>query len=170
MDNINYKKYYDLENYVFNEVRKNFLKRKYLTAQEFFCIIIWKANRAKTKIKKKLSITNSISKNVKKITEQIFKANNANDKLDILLKKWNFGMPMATAILSALYPDKFTVYDYRVREQLKLKNIYSSKGYFSYFLPKIQAEARKNGVSLRETDKELWGKSFFEDLEKMLKE
>lgn len=165
---MNYSKYYDLENYLFGEVRNNFLNRGYLTAQEFFCIIIWKANRAKTKIKNKLSASGPVAETIKKITEQIFKAQNANDKLDILLRNWRFGMPMASAILSVLYPSEFTVYDYRVRDQLSLKNIYSTKKYFGYFLPRVRVEATKYGMTLREMDKELWGKSFFQDLEKLV--
>jgi len=165
---MDFSKYYDLEKYIFGEVRDNFLKKGYLTAQEFFCIIIWKANRAKTKIRKKLSASGSVAGTVKKITEQIFEANNANDKLDVLLKKWRFGMPMASAILSVLYPNEFTVYDYRVRDQLNLKNIYSTKKYFEYFLPRVQKEAKERGKTLREMDKELWGKSFFQDLENLL--
>lgn len=165
-----FKKYYNLEEYIFDEVRQNFFKRGYLTASEFFCIIIWKANRAKTKIKDKLSKLGPVSRVVKKITEEIFKAENSYSKLNLLFKKWRFGMPMASAILSVLYPDKFTVYDYRVREQLGLKNIYSVKKYFEYFLPRIQKIAKESKTTLREVDKELWGKSFFQDLEKLISE
>ena len=56
---MDYLKYYSLEKYLFGDdkddgdVRKNFLKNGFLTPEEFFCIIIWKANRRKTKIKAK---------------------------------------------------------------------------------------------------------------------
>lgn len=163
-----YSKYYDLENYLFSEVCENFLKRGYLTAAEFFCIVIWKANRAKTKIKKKLTENGTVAEVVRKITEQIFEAKKADEKLNILLKKWDFGMPMATAILSVLFPSEFTVYDYRVRDQLGLKSIYSTKKYFDYFLPMVHKAAKEYNKTLRETDKELWGKSFFQDLERLL--
>ncbi|MGJ9384908.1 hypothetical protein [Salipaludibacillus sp. CF4.18] len=52
---------------------------------------------------------------------------NAKEKLRYVMKAWDFRLPMATAILTVLYPDDFTVYDVRVCEQLggdhhKLKN------------------------------------------------
>jgi len=46
-----YIKYYDLENYVLTDVRDKFYRDRYLTAFDFFCIVIWKANRAKTTFK-----------------------------------------------------------------------------------------------------------------------
>lgn len=165
---MNYSKYYNLETYLFNEVNKNFKKRKYLLPEEFFCIVIWKANRSKTKIKKKiLALNNGLSGGVKLITNDIYKAKSDIDKLNILLKKYKFYMPMASAILSVLYPDKFSVYDVRVREQLNMKEVYSAKKYFNEFLPKIKEVA--NGKTLRDKDKYLWGKSFFEDLKKLVK-
>lgn len=164
---MNYSKYYDLEKYLFGEVRENYFKRGYLTAKEFFCIVIWKANRAKTKIKKKLLSYGSIENVVKEISSQIFKTEDAREKLDLLLKNFTFGMPMASAILSVLYPDEFTVYDYRVRDQLGLSSVYSSQKYFEYFLPKVQTEAKNCGLSLRDMDRELWGKSFFQDLKEL---
>ncbi len=42
------------------------------------------------------------------------------EKLHFLMTGKNrFMLPMATAILSVLYPDDFTIYDYRVCEELK---------------------------------------------------
>jgi len=73
---MNYKQYYDLENYLFSIVIKKFLKYGYLNAHDFFCIVIWKANRAKTKIMKKmLSIANvnDINFACKKLTTAIMK-------------------------------------------------------------------------------------------------
>ena len=45
-----YLKYYFLEDYLFNDVNKNFQRRGYLTPEEFFAIVIWKRNASKTKI------------------------------------------------------------------------------------------------------------------------
>lgn len=47
-----YLKYYDLENYILTDVRANFKANGHLNSFDFFCIIIWKANRAKSKIAK----------------------------------------------------------------------------------------------------------------------
>jgi len=43
-----YLKYHIIENYLFDEVHKNFHKNGYLNAFDFFCIVIWKANRVKS--------------------------------------------------------------------------------------------------------------------------
>jgi hypothetical protein len=48
------RKYYYLEDYLFSEVRSRFHKQGYLSAEDFFCIVIWKANRAKSKVAARL--------------------------------------------------------------------------------------------------------------------
>jgi len=53
--------------------------------------------------------------------------------------------------------------------ELKIENIYSVDKYFSKFLPKVKKYADSLGENLRNTDKELWGKSFYEDLQKLIK-
>ena len=54
-NNMDYKKFYNLEEYLFQDVGSRFRKTNTLSVEDFFCIVIWKANRAKTNIKKKLS-------------------------------------------------------------------------------------------------------------------
>jgi len=169
MKDMDYKKFYNLEEYLFREVGPLFRETSTLSVEDFFCIVIWKANRAKTNIKKKLSKTTTLSESIRQIISDLVKAKEPEEKLDILVKKWKFGLPMATAILTVLYPKEFTVYDYRVREQLGLSNIYSVKKYFKDFLPMVKKYADSRNESLRESDKELWGKSFFGDLQKLIK-
>lgn len=169
---MNYLKYYHLENYLFEELKGNFQKRGYLTPEEFFCIVIWKANRAKGKIKVKLLRHRiSLEQNVKKLTNEIFKASDNKEKLKILLDGWKFNLPMATAILMVLYPKDFTVYDIRVRKELGIEDFAGRKNqierYFSEFLPMVKEKVK--GESLRDKDRYLWGKSFYEDLIKFLK-
>jgi len=96
-------------------------------------------------------------------------AKGAKERLKIITKEWKFGFPMATAILTVLYPEEFTVYDYRVRQQLGLSGVYNVKKYFNDFLPVVKKYAESRGETLRETDKELWGKSFYDDLQKLIK-
>ena len=172
---MNYLKYYYLENYLFDEVRSNFKKRGYLLPEEFFCIVIWKANRSKTLIKKRLLKQRSILKEaVKELTSEIFKTSDNNKKLEIILNKWKFQLPMATAILTVLYPEEFTVYDVRVREQFNIKDFSGRKGqidkYFSEYLSKVKDFSRKQNLSIRDIDRHLWGKSFYEDLKKLIRQ
>ena len=60
MNNMDYKKYYNLERYLFDEVGPKFRNGGGLSTEDFFCIVIWKANRSKTnwstKIGEKLNL------------------------------------------------------------------------------------------------------------------
>lgn len=165
---MDYSKFYQLDAYLFGEVTDKFRRDGFLSAEDFFCIVIWKANRAKTKIKKKLLETKNgnLAATVEKLTKEIYAASTNERRLALLLKKWQFGLPMATAILTVLYPEDFSVYDYRVREQLHLKNITSVEKYFSAFLPAVKAMDYQG--SLRDKDKYMWGKSRYEDLKELL--
>lgn len=112
----NYLKYYFLEDYLFGEVHKNFKKRGYLTPEEFFAIVIWKSNRAKT------GVRNGIKKSgltVKKITSKLEKLRTADERLVFLDNIPGIGIPIASAILSACYPREFTIADYRACASLK---------------------------------------------------
>jgi len=165
-------KYYFLEDYLFKKVKNNFQKHGYLTPEEFFCIVIWKSNRAKTAIKRKLLKFGDLRKTVKKLTIEISNTRGREQKLKLLLTSWKFSLPMATAILTVLYPNEFTIYDVRVRGQVGiLKDFAGHKNqverYFDEFLPKVKKASAQKG--LRDKDRELWGKSFYESLEEFLK-
>ncbi|MBX2950997.1 MAG: hypothetical protein KF870_00725 [Leadbetterella sp.] len=175
---IDYIKYYDLENYILTDVRNNFRRDGYLTAFDFFCIIIWKANRAKTKIAERLlkdKNGHDIEQIVKDLTGKIFSATDDKAKLKVLFVDYGFLLPMSSAILSILYPDNFTVYDSRVCETLKdfkgLANISNFEklwtGYKDY-LESVKKYEPQN-LSLRDKDRLLWGKSFYEQLSRDLK-
>ena len=86
-------------------------------------------------------------------------------------------MPIASAILSVCWPERFTIYDYRVCEQLKrfknqrFKNLLNvthkarlSKGYKSFCKAVVAAAPKK--LALRECDRYLWGRSTAEQLER----
>lgn len=166
---LNYLKYYFIEDYLFREVRKNFKNNGYLSPEEFFCIIIWKSNRAKTAIKRKLLKLGSLRGIVRKLTSEIFHATGTKQKLELLIKDYKFSLPMASAILTVLYPDDFTVYDVSVRRQLKIRDFAGRQNqierYFAEFLPSVK---KIQGKSLRNKDRYLWGKSFYEDLMEFL--
>jgi hypothetical protein len=169
---MDYAKYYFLETCLFSEITQSFREKGFLTPEEFFAIVIWKANRTKTKIKKKLIRGGvDLTSSVKSLTQGIQAASSDADKLRLLIEDWHFRLPMATAILTVLYPDRFSVYDVRVREQLGIKDFTGRSDqldrYFHDFLPKVQAQGR--GTTLRDKDCYLWGKSWYEDLQKLVK-
>ena len=169
-------KLYNLENYILTDVRDNFNRNGHLTAFDFFCIVIWKANRAKTKIADRLLKRNpDIEKSVRDLTSKIFKATDDKQKLKVLIDDYKFRLPMSSAILSLLYPDNFTIYDVRVCDTLTnfkgLDNITNfDKKWLAYsdFIKSVREYKPKN-ISLRDKDRLLWGKSFYEQLSSDLK-
>src|SRR5580698_4356212 len=100
-----YRDYYlsNLEGYLLGQVRTNFQQFSFLSASEFFCIVIWKANRAKSKIARKLlreSDCGSLDEAVRKLTEDIAQAGSAEARMRVLVEEWKFWLPMASAILT----------------------------------------------------------------------
>lgn len=172
--NMDYSKYYDLEKYLFEEVSKKFHENKKLNAFDFFCILIWKSNRNKrmhAERLKKISGKNSLDEICEEITANIF---HKTDKMEYLIKEWKFRLPTASAILTVLYPDQFSIYDFRVCEILNnYKNLGDKanadelkKGY-DEFLEDVKMEVPQK-IKLRDKDKYLWGKSFYNNLSENL--
>ena len=96
-------KLYDIERYLFDDVKTSFQKNKKLSAFDFFCIIIWKANRAKSKVALKLLAHRSnagddLNNIVENLTSAIANAQDNKTRMRILVEEWAFRLPMATAI------------------------------------------------------------------------
>ena len=137
--------------------------------------MIWKANRAKSKIARRLIAKDPHQRTdleaiVRSLTEQIFKAPDDAARLKLMREAWGFRLPMASAVLTVFYPETFTVYDVRVCEQigghrhLDHRRFFTSfwKGYQSY-VAAVRSHA-PDGLTLRDMDRYLWGKSFAEGL------
>lgn len=171
-----YRKYYDLDQYLFNEVAKNFQSNRTLSVEDFFCIIIWKAERSKSICATRLKNgRKSLQAAVSSLMDAIANANSAKERLRILLsKKWGFSLPTASAILTVLYQNEFSVYDFRVCEALerikegsgsKFRSLRNRSNFdklwdeYTEFL-KAVGEVAPDGLSLREKDRWLWGYSF----------
>ena len=167
--------YYDLERYLWEDVHQRFHQEGSIGAFDFFSIVIWKANRAKSHIARRLLKTDPHGRNelepiVRELTASLHKAPDAKERLRILMKDWGFYLPMASSILSVFWQDEFSVYDVRVCEQLgrfkKLGNKTDIEtiwaGYREY-LDAVQS-ASLSGLSLRDKDRYLWGKSVAEQL------
>lgn len=162
-----YLKYYFLEDYLFGEVNKNFKKRGYLTPEEFFAIVIWKSNRAKTNIYKGIKKS---GKTIRAITSAVSRAKTSEQKLDILISLPGIGIPMASAILTVCYPKDFTIADYRACAALKDFDetmdgnpTASIEVYFDY-VNRCKRLARKHSLSLRDFDRFLWARDFYEGM------
>ena len=89
----------------------------------------------------------------------------------MLIEKWGFPLATASAILSVLYPDAFTIYDVRVRRVLMSCRIgdfgrlgqrrWAEKAWRGYleFVEAIRAAAPQElSRNLRDCDQLVWGK------------
>lgn len=159
---------YSLEYYLFNTVSPRFQADRTLTDYNFYAIVIWKSNRAKTKVQRGLaqagiSTAQLIARVDEALTEQA--------KVDVLCDVWGIGIPIASAILTVCYPDTFSVLDYRVWEVLKLEGVmdlpkrapHNPESYVR-FCTVCRALANEAGISLRDFDRALWAQSWEEDL------
>jgi hypothetical protein len=179
MSEEDFRRWYDLEACLFdgpNSISQRFRETQQLSPFDFFCIVIWKANRAKSRIAKHLLHPDDGAKfadyeaAINELVRRISDARNPQARLRVLLN-WGFYLPIASAILTVLSPEEFTVYDFRACNILgdfhKLagkKDDGAVDGYFRY----LDAVRRKTpvGYSLREKDRWLWGKSFHDDLKR----
>lgn len=168
--------YYDLESYLLNSVRPRFMQQGYLSAADFFCIVIWKSSRAKSKIAKRLRrcAHADLETTVQALTRGLSGQAGDKDRMRYLLNEWGFRLPTASAILTVLYPHDFTIYDVRVCTTLghfhELKNLGSFdrmwEGYQDF--KRAVEESAPSHLVLRDKDRYLWGKSFYEQLMKDL--
>ncbi len=172
---MDYLKLYDLERYLFDDVTASFHKNRKLSAFDFFCIIIWKANRAKSKVALKLvthdgDAGNDLNTIVEHLTCAIANAQDDKARMRILIEDRAFRLPMASAILTVLYPFSFTVYDVRVCDELQNHHKVQNKTRFEDLWDGYQAyledvKSREPAVSaLRNKDRTLWAKSFEKQL------
>lgn len=169
---MDYSQYHNLDSYVFDVVRTRFSEQGCLYAFDFFCIVIWKANRAKSKVAKRLlekSKPDDLEATIHKLTAGLYQQTTAKEKMRYLWEEWGFRLPMASAILAILYPDEFAFYDVRVCDILekyhelvnysKFERVW--QGYEEF---KREVEGIAEGVTLRDKDRYLWGKSFYKQL------
>jgi hypothetical protein len=169
--------YYNLEKFLFQDVQGRFLADKSIGAFDFFSIIVWKSNRSKSKIANRLMdkcknmTLEEISRN---ISADIANTKTEKERMRVLIVKWGFKLPIASAILTILYPKVYTIYDYRVAGQLRegvslkyrtnFENIWI--GYVAF---RKKVLAIPHGLNLREKDHYLFGKSRMDDLIENLK-
>jgi len=167
-DSTDYLKFYDDEQYLLEEVSSRFHDTGQITAADFYMLLIWKANRAKNYHRDRLKsmvpsgmfqdAVNEIAASLRKIVEE-------KERLRLLMVSWGFSLPTASAILTILYQEEFTVYDYRVREELGSRKdlsqrVFSDELWSEYeeFREMVRA-ATPTHLSLRDKDRFLMGRS-----------
>ena len=160
--------YYNPETSIFPEIQKGFAETGELDPDGFYLILDWKSPRARTRHLLRLAkLGGGFDAAVKNIAAALTaNANQPEEQLKLLLIEWEFRLPTATAILTVLYPDNFTVYDIRVCNALgkfhQLGNAkWSSEHWAQYqcFVKAVQAAPPPElGLCLRDCDRWLWGK------------
>jgi len=158
---------YDEEAYLFDVVGRDFRQTGRLDAYAFFFIVRWKSNRAISKVARRLIriAGPDLEKAVAEFTSDVFRAKDRRERFLILSTKWGMRLPMASAILTVLYPDEFTVYDVRVCDELggfhDLANRHNGESRWSGYLEFKAAVERSTPpqLSLRDKDRYLWARS-----------
>ncbi|MBK8050233.1 MAG: hypothetical protein IPK16_25895 [Anaerolineales bacterium] len=123
----------------------------------------------KSKIAKRLQKHGDLDSAVAKLAQDIANAADAKARLQVLMGEgddgWGFYLPMASAILTVLYPDEFTVYDTRVCDTPQGFGLYSKCHLdriwdrYDEYRTRVCIET-PDGLTLREKDKYLLGKSW----------
>jgi hypothetical protein len=153
--------YYSLDDYLFNRVTQRFARRQTLTRFDFYAIITWKSNRSISKVRDGLRTANLTTT---ALMTQVSQCATDQDRMNMLIEINGIGVPVASAILTVCYPDRFTVLDYRAWEALfHFKRVMSktmptgTAGYFNTYLPACRTLAQQLRMRLRELDRAMWG-------------
>ena len=170
-----FRQYYNLEEYLFGTVTARFQEQRVIGPFDFFCIVIWKANRSKSRIAERLLTHGGgytdLDSAVGSLLSEVQQASDPKGRLAVLVEDWGFRLPMASAILTVLYPDEFTVYDVRVCNVLgdfddaKSKtNFVTMWNRYSAYIDAVRRTVKDYPI-LRDKDRYLWGQSFAQQLE-----
>jgi hypothetical protein len=77
--------------------------------------------------------------------------------VDVLDRLHGVGVPIASAILTTMFPERYTIIDFRALESLGIvKAPTDSVHYYLNYLTKCRELAREHNVSLRTLDRALW--------------
>jgi len=163
---------YDIETYLFEQVGPRFRQEGTLEPFDFFAIVVWKSNRAKTKIMRGLD---DAGKSVQELMNEVAQAATPREKVEVLISVWGIGLAMASAILTVCDPKTFTVLDYRAWETLRAVSVQglpqrypaTSDEYLDYCAV-CKRLADGVGMCLRDLDRALWAKSWRDDLREMV--
>ena len=165
---IDYRKFSNLGRYLLEEVGPRFRSTGTIEPVDLFMIFIWKSNRAKTAVRNNLAkpAKGGFSKATTQIASALSATKDRKDRLAIFMMcDWGLRLPMASAILTILYPEDFTVYDRRVCSMLRIKfkdTPFSEKRWSEYEDYK-RALCKKTppGLSLRDMRIDFFGENPF---------
>jgi hypothetical protein len=76
--------------------------------------------------------------------------------VSVLSGLYGVEIPVASAVLTAVAPERYTIIDYRALEALGEKRTWHTVDSYLAYLEYCRKLARENGLSLRELDRALW--------------
>jgi len=159
-------KLYWLEKYLFEDeqgVHKKFERGEHIGEFDFYCIIYWKRNPSKAKIRKSLT---ELGAKPQDLLDEVRKAEEQEPLAQVkaLTKFKHIGVAIASAILAVCYPQRYTVVDSYILTML------AEEGYLSDDSMTIERYLEYNelckrlsdawGKSLRDVDRVLWTKEW----------
>ena len=170
---IDYGRYFDLESYLLTSVHRRFVDKGYLFAFDLFCIVVWNASESEKAVARKLRAQGFSSLDAAScvLTRELSQKPNGRERLRCLWGKWGLGLPLASAMLSVLYPDEFAPYHARVCQALgrfhDLAELTDFEHLWQGYLEFRQAlqDSTPPGLSLWDKQHYLCGKHLFEQLQ-----
>jgi len=76
--------------------------------------------------------------------------------LAVLTGLHGVGIPVASAILTAINPERYTILDYRALQSLGIRKWTENIAFYVSYLEACQKLAAKHGKALRDLDRALW--------------
>jgi hypothetical protein len=170
-----YQAYHYLEGYLFGTVTPRFASEGSLGAFDLFCIVRWKAEHTEGKVARQFIDRSGVADlegAARRLTTGVAQEPKARERMRYVVSK-GFRLPLASAILTVLYPEEFMVYDPRLCGQLpegadfhNLANVRNFERLWDGYQAYLEAvrEATPAHLSLRHREGYLWGKAFYEQL------
>lgn len=174
--NVDYCQFADDERYLFGVVSQRFATQGWLDAFDVMSIARWKAERARLHVARRLVSrgAKTVDAGARALTSALSSASTDHERFRVVIGAWGFGMPMGSAILTVCFPTVFSVYDIRVCSQLgefeKLGDVGDVDAAWTGYQSFLRAvrNASPAGLTLRECDLWLWGRSRHKDLTTLL--
>jgi hypothetical protein len=121
------------------------------TEKDIYIIFEWKTrNRGVSRLRENEG---------KDILDALLAATTAPDErtaVETLTRLSGVGVPVASAILTAIHPDRYTVIDFRALEALGTNTKNRSLPFYLRYLRYCRETAERYGVRLRQLDRALW--------------
>ncbi len=144
---------YDVEKIIFTEIGPRARKNQFLNFDDFYKICMWKSRRQKNRYLKNKT-------KVEEISRKAFLTSDEAERVELLRSLDGVGIPTASAILTIVSPESYSIIDIRCIETLnhlgyKIKNVMKVNNWLKY-LEIMRSLAKENNVTPRDLDKALF--------------